>query len=325
MEFLDFVEFLSSIYFYAYIKEEKHNSFSLFMENYDFKKIIAKLRASTGEITTVQKIDSVTNEVYILQNKTGEKFVLKIINADKRDGNDIDHVVMDGQHSNYFRKLISTFLYDKRRVLLLEHLDGKSLAELIQEGTTLPDNLFQQFCNFFKEISLLKAHNYGAVNNNFNAQFVSWNDFLSSKLLKYSNNIKDEMLFSLEEKSRLEQSISRINLDEAVLVPADVNLSNFLITDSNSLKVLDVGVYISGDALLPYGLLMAHSWGTDLAAAILEFFPESEHQLHLYACLEMLAILSFTMENNPDSIYTLKPFGQNMAAVKILKDNLKFL
>ena len=232
------------------------HSFTLFMEDYDFKQIIEKLRESTGEISAIQKIDSVTNEVYILQSKTGGKFILKIINEDKRDGDDIDHVVMDGQHSNYLRKLISTFKYDKRRVLLLEYLNGKSLAELIQEGTALPDNLFQQFYNFFKEISIQKAHNYGAVDSNFDAQFASWNSFLSSKLLKYANNISDKMLFSLSEKNILKQSISRISLDEAVLVPADVNLSNFLITDSNSLKVLDVGVYISGDALLPYGLLI---------------------------------------------------------------------
>ena len=129
-------------------------------------------------------------------------------------------------------------------------------------------------------------------------------------------DLRDNILF-------LTKFSSNLALEYPVLVPADVNLTNFLITKKNELRVLDVGVYISGDKFLPYGLLLAHVWNSDLEKDILKHFSKNDTLLHFYACIEMLAILAFTKKNYPENYDFVKPFGQEAKAIDILHGNLK--
>jgi hypothetical protein len=280
----------------------------------------------TDKVVSVEQIDSVTNELYLLSNATGGRFVLKIIDESKRADTDIDHVLMSRNTTKFLRTLIRSIVSPSgKRVLLFDYLEGRMLSDIVAKGEAMPSDMYTQFKYFFAELALIKSRNFGPVNASFEAEYVSWTSFLESKLQQYTQALSSTPLFSSNWNSLLHEMLPSVDSIETTLVPGDVNLSNFLIGTGGELKVLDIGIYISGDSLLPYGLLMAHAWKTDLANAILNHHSEHAARLHFYACLEMLAILSFTSKNYPDRLDSVKPFGQSLPAISIFSDNLDLM
>lgn len=287
--------------------------------------LIPHLKENIGRILSSKKVDSATNDVYLISSESG-KFILKVIDASKRIDEDVDSILLSKLKTKYFRKLIRSYeLKDEKQALLLEYLDGEILADIFKDGKPVPNNLFSQFQGFISEIASVKTKGYGAINHNLEAAFPSWKSFVDFKLKQYISSLENNSSLGKDYVGKMETFSSQISLEKPTLVPADVNLSNFLITEKADLKVLDIGVYISGDKLLPYGLLLAHSWNSDLANKILEKFSEFKSRLHFYACLEMLAIMSLTRKNYPERLNTIKPFGQKNKAIDIFKENLEYL
>lgn len=70
------------------------------------------------------------------------------------------------------------------------------------------------------------------------------------------------------------------------------------------------------------GVLLGHTWNTNLSKIILEEHKSYEKSLHFYAALEMIAIISYSLKFGIGKVSSLKPFGNKLLAKDILLDNL---
>ena len=123
------------------------------MNKTNLSYLLLKIERVVGKISSMERVNSVTNDVYILSG-ISKKYVLKLINKDKRIGEDIDAVLLKKSKNTYFRKLLMSFqAKDGKQVLLLEYLKGQILANIYEDKSSLPSNLFFQFKDF-----LIKPH-----------------------------------------------------------------------------------------------------------------------------------------------------------------------
>jgi len=99
---------------------------------------------------------------------------------------------------------------------------------------------------------------------------------------------------------------------EQVVVPIDLNLTNFMITPQGNLKVVDPGSIISGNRLASYGEFTAHTYGTPLYQKMQEVAGirgDLETTVRGLAALSNMNVLAFVVRSGAKDLTSIKPWG----------------
>lgn len=284
------------------------------------------IKQKFGNIKEVTVLSEITHLVYRIDTETGS-YILKILRPERMSHGDLDLEVMGRGNIPAFKKvLFDSKLSGGQEIMVTEYVEGVAVKDLLYDKSQDFDHIYNQLSVFFKDVGKIPTVAYGIVGREFKGSHPDWQSFLLSTVNSYQRRAPDLLEhISKKEIDFLCKQVEVLDLEGPVLVPADINMANFVIDESGTLRVLDVGSYLSGDSNLPMGLLLGHAWDTQLGNKILEKNNTVSARLYLYAAIEMLAILTYTTKFNIEKIDTLKPFGNQRLAKDIFTESIEKL
>ena len=281
------------------------------MDSEKIKEIVCK---RYGEIISFQPIES-NNDVAIIETKN-DKIVFKANNekgAFKDNEKKIRSIV---GKTRYFRKILYSDFSKKeygKEFVLFEYVEGEDLLDLIKKGIEEKrlKNISRKIYEFLVFITSFKQSKCGKLGRD---NSCSW----TKCLLDMHSETTDILLDKINHKYLKEiydfiisygKFINKANFS---LIPIDLNLKNFLITEKDQIVFLDSGGIIKGDPLLAFGEFLSHTYKTKLG----DFFMENisnynEGLIHFYACFMNANVLAYISKNSNLDLDISKPWGNS--------------
>lgn len=275
-----------------------------------------------GPISRVSRLPSGNNIVYRV-GQAGKDFVVKIYRdrGASRDA-DVQIVRRFGTFGGVLKKVFAYQQTPIGRLAIQEYIAGQQLST--QMGATNARRYFRQLTDFFAQTAAIKGTRFGRVQENFTGTHPKWLSFVSDHVKFLYNNtpgladvtgITPLQLQSIAQKTLANRKV------ESKLIPADVNLTNFVVDAKRNVRAVDIGSWVYGDSAMPFGLLLAHAWGTPLGNQILssEVFAQNRSAVIFYSLLESISVMSFIKRNKPGLIKTQTPFGNTTKWAEIIR------
>lgn len=280
-----------------------------------------------GPINKVERLESVTNEVYKIRNNN--EYILKIYsNKGPYLDTDLKIIKSFGNLNGTMRKIYLSGRNEGVNFAVLEYIKGKMLSDVVYKKNS--SEYCKELFNFFKFCSKIRIKKYGRINNSLNGTYKNWTSFvldLEKRIYERSANFYKLVGIDLQELKSLTNKLLKHRKISSALIPADVNLSNFIIAKNEKLRAIEIGSWFSGDYLLPYGVLLTHIWKTPLHDYILtnNLIKKNIRIVLLYSLLESLSVISFNKRQYPHKLKTLKPFGNKELFINILNEQKTML
>lgn len=287
-----------------------------------------------GPVSRIDPLSNKNNEVFVVETKR-DSFILKIY-KEKGLHKDIElyvrKVIGD---EDFIRKLI--LFDDSKKIVnedfaLFRHYKGRTLLDIINEKRLDEHNLDkigEQIANLLLLITKHSVAGCGFIDSEGRTSHGDWISFL----LDYQTPTVRSLLKANFDKNichRIYDLIisyhEQLNFDSYSLCPIDLNMDNFLVTDSDKVVFLDVGGMISGSLKLSLGEFSGHTFGTPLHDVVWKFFDFSDQdlkQIHLYAAMMNLNVLAFIAKNNLGDLYRVRPWGNERTFVELINKHMR--
>lgn len=272
------------------------------------------------------------NEVFFVtahSNDLTKKFVIKIYGEETRAAPSCEPLMYNllssqSQSLATAKKQIDG-IHNGHAFLITEYIPGQELLQIIEDNKA-DSNLFtllaNQLINFINECIGIKNSGYGFIDTNnkdiAHGVLASWVDFLHINI-NHIKKIFSENANKLDENDNLflegafnHLSTFIINNDEHFknlspkLIPIDLNLRNFIVSETNELHMIDLESFLIGDELLAYGELFGHVYKTPFGECFAKLWDDWNSQqkqlIHFYALLSNMNVLAFKISKSETPI-----------------------
>jgi thiamine kinase-like enzyme len=150
--------------------------------------------------------------------------------------------------------------------------------------------------------------------------YTSWQDFISSELQKYLEEVKALNLLEKETCNHINKifSLQDFNIENPCLLHGDPNLLNLIKNTSGELKIIDFGMALSGDPLYDLAVFEVFSWGQK--NLINKPLSSSDHKRYYsYIILRSIRALRFAyyQKNEKDIAYYRKIIHESINALDL--------
>jgi len=294
---------------------------------YDLNKILAFVSRIMGTITEVKKLKSVTNDVYKIKNNN--EYIVKIyLNRGLTSDLDLKITKRFGDFNGVMKRNFLSGRIGGVNFVVVEYIKGKLLSNIIYRIN--PSEYYRQLCNFLMECGKIKTKKYGRLKNSLDGSYKNWLRFLldlEEDIYYRSNDFEKLVGINLCKLKEFTIDLLKKRKICSVLIPVDLNLSNFIITKGGKVRAIEIGSWFAGDPLFPYCLLLTHAWKTPLYNQIIKDKPiQEDTRISLfYSLLESLSVISFNKKIYPSKLKTLKPFGNKLSFMNIMEEQKKLI
>lgn len=320
-----------------YITSSKYlcyRSFSTILDKYKDVQNVARVifNKHIGEITSIAELGGHRNFNYKVTNFNND-YIIKIFNSEARPFPNTEPFTNSKlQGLTRINKCVVSKKYisdlgDEFEFMIFNYVKGNTV---LQEITTSDfdnarlDNIIKQIYGFVVTCNQIKLKNFGAINQFGVGQSDLWIDFLSKYLEFMYKDIQDlsingkdllyafhkNLAYFLQRESGYFKSI-----EQGSLVPYDLNLGNFILTEGDQVVSIDTESFVSGDKLLPFGVWASNFYGTkvyDYFFQGVELHTNFEHKvISFYSALKTLSILIYVAKYREDDVKLEKPRGND--------------
>lgn len=197
--------------------------------------------------------------------------------------------------------------------LITEYVSGRTLLDKAGSGDMDIDSAGRSIVEFVRACGQTAVTGYGPPDTRLRGTATSWSGYLREYL-----QIADERVSRLPPavsgplsvtyralRNYFEAAETGLAAVRAALVPVDLNLANFLLTEDQRLIALDLETFWLADPLMALGELTAHTYGTPLHGAVVNAWGmvsrEETRRVRFYALLATLDIELFIAESDQDT------------------------
>ncbi len=273
------------------------------------------------EVTSYKRIEGGKNEVFLLHDRDGQKYTLKIYNSKFVSQEAIMYRRLRGSSS------IKRILCFDKDFILTEYIEGDNISDLLINDTCKFDiykNVIKDIVGFISECNEIKGEGVGIFSDDFLAEPRQWFEFLLDHLDGLSNDIKDDLyLFELYLYLRryLVHNKEKFYGIESRVIPIDLNMNNFLMKANGETVCIDLDAAWLGDKLLSFGELMSHIYGTRLYFEFLrynyDFYINNYKKIHFYAIYSTFSILTY-LKCSGQNYQHINPWGNKCNFTKLI-------
>ena len=247
----------------------------------------------------------------------------------------IDHELLLYTHLNEYKnykQLIYqhsyVFLGEKYDYALYKKINGVTL-DSIELDNNIVDNVIQTLQKYIGDCKAIRCQGYGNINLLGIGEFPKFSDFISSMIFRIKSSLETYaetkfICLSIEKVlNRIMNDINEYPLQQ--LVPVDLNLRNFMLSDDGCIKIIDIGAVMSGPIELAYGEFMAHTYSTKLFDEFDKIYCISSNKLvRFFAIVSLCDILIYAV-NHGIKLSRLCPFGNHTPVLRLIKGHLNFI
>lgn len=290
-------------------------------------KLATKLIGKIGE---VQVLSQTNNQVFKTITKRGA-FILKVVSDPTVDVLLERDLLLRLGRNDLFRSMLQVSpLSDAPGFLVVAPFyEGKSLDAVLELGDVTQaeaERWARTMHEMFAVIATVPVTFFGRPRVNTPPTFSRWTAFLQWYLLRQKK--KAPHLASMRYE-RLASAFRRIApiLDDATqrptLVPADVNLRNFLVRSSErQLVMIHLPILWHGDTAVPYGESAIHLDRTIIGKELLELGAFSSSRIDWYAAFSAYVVLAFAERFHPSPLAEVRAWGGHRPLLEILDERL---
>ncbi len=294
-----------------------------------FINVIKRIFEQNIRTLTSQIQLSDNNNLVYLATSNDTKYIIKVY-QNKGMYSDKEAYLLNKISNKNLRKM---YYYEEKPagidypISILEYIEGETLLDHVKNDLSLEnaEKYTTQIFNFLQDCFEHAEDGFGCIVNDQEYSHESWQSYLFDAL---TNPMKDLLQYNISDL--LEESFAiyfncqqQISCENPVIVPIDLNLSNFIISKDNEVKVIDPGAIIAGDSHNAYGEFAAHTYKTLLWDCFAKNLSnDSLKRVHIYALFDDLNILSFIARHGGD-VYKACPWGNPHTFIELIKLHIK--
>lgn len=205
--------------------------------------------------------------------------------------------------------------------LITEYRRGRILAEATHDDDLNAGSVAGQIMSFVRSCARIRVEGFGEPDAALRGSASSWPGYLAGYfdgIARRLAALPDEVQAALKPAHRalhdhLAAHTESLEAVRPVLVPVDLNLANFLMTDDDQVVVLDLKTFWLADPLLALGEWTAHTYGTPLHGAVVKAWgaltAEEVRRVRFYALLATVDIELFIAEASGADPRDAVPWG----------------
>lgn len=234
-------------------------------------------------------------------------------------------------HTSFRAVEDAVVLPDETRAVLARYVEGERFDDVLLREDATPEEQRRwadQMHELFAAIARVPVSGFGAPATPGRATAERWSAFLAAYLERQRH--KAPRLAGIR-YAALAAALARITaaldatVTSPVLVPADVNLRNFLVTGSRSLVVINVPLLWHGDPAEPYGDALIHVDGRQIADRLREHADAEPWRLSFYAAFAAYCVLAYVERFADEPLDKARPWGGRRPLLDILDEHLEVL
>ena len=211
---------------------------------------------------------------------------------------------------------------------LYETIHGKPLDEVKytpQDAKGISKSVY----DFIQTTAEIPCEGFGTIDQNFNGSHETFKEFMFHFQHRTSTTLymnPSTRKYSALGYNLLVKFEKLLNFDKPSIIPVDLNMKNFLITDDGKTKVPDPGALLAGPKEMAYGEFTAHAFGTPLYEEFKKHIGDADERLvRLFATLGLSNVLAFIVKHTDQNPETVKPFGNPNTFFSLIDEHKEFL
>lgn len=299
---------------------------------------ISFIRQKLGSVQEIELISETKNRVYKVKAEK-KVYLFKLLSLQSSLINNNESAIYKYlSHSAFIRNCVGKSSEDEDvQYVITEYVEGCTLIELLKQDVDI-QKYMEDIYMYLEDCREIQVEGFGPLHSGLKGNFDSWYKFLQAYLrdalsqlntlqptssLKKMKEIHDFLSNYLESNQTYFQGV------KPTLIPIDLNLSNFLVTDSDKLLVLDLDAFWGGDALLAIGEFVGHSYGMEYYYPFIEMYshllPEERSIIHFYAILSNFDVLKYILFNSIENIEDSAPWGNRATFLELVNTHRSLL
>ncbi len=314
------------------------------MAGIDGKELAGQIiQNEMGQWKRIEKLGQTKNEAFHVVMQDGEELLIKIFSQENQAViKNTEFIICELFKQTDFLKRVKAICKwsDKYKCsyIITEFLKGQTLLEKVERQDCSDKDMICYIYAIKEYLSYcqgIKTTGFGNIDAELNGNSPKWSSHLSN-FLEYSKEVlsgtpeSEERNLLLAINGIMAKTIgdetSYFDTVKPVLIPIDLNLSNFLINTESRLIVLDIDAFWSGDYLLAIGEFAAHIYGCKSFSCFLEVFgglyEKESRRIHFYALLSSYSVMFYLFTNRIGLITETKPWGNPNRYVDLVQSHL---
>jgi YcaO-like protein with predicted kinase domain len=301
-------------------------------------------RREVGEPRTVEVLSGTKNCLFKVVSAEADTYVVKLYtrHADLIGGCELA-VYRHLTGSRFVRRLVAGSPENGSTpgYLITEYRAGTTFLELVNDPQFDPAKLAQlgvEVARFVAECRAVTIAGFGSLDLDLRGAHPEWDAWLADYLDRAAVGLSSlgdsdaaRLLGRAHDALRrfLDEEWAAFRSVTSALVPIDLNLSNFLITEEGRLLVLDLETFWGADPLLAFGEWAGHTYGTpwyESFARAWGHLPQRLRRLvRFYALLSNFDTFYYITSNALGTVESARPWGNRLRFSELIQIHITSL